>query len=87
MDKVPANIRQFVAIATNPESGSHQFTGTVAAVDRHRTSIRAQMGPGRLRCARALYLNTPLMMIAAMKVSAAIRSNPPMIFLFKVPLR
>jgi hypothetical protein len=41
MDKVPANIRQFVAIATNPESGSHQFTGTVAAVDR-RTELPAQ---------------------------------------------
>ena len=38
------------------------------------------------RRARA-YLNTVLMTNAAMKIVAAIRSNPPMISLFKVPLR
>jgi hypothetical protein len=54
-------------------------------VDRHRTSIPGANGTKAIT--GALYLNTPLMMIAAMKISAAIRSNPPMIFLFKVPLR
>jgi hypothetical protein len=35
----------------------------------------------------ALYLKVLVTMIAAMKSIAAIRSNPPTIFLFKVPLR
>jgi len=39
------------------------------------------------RSARALYLNKVRMMIATMKIIAAARSNPQMIFLFKVPLR
>ena len=48
----------------------------------------ALAGPRRFgRGAARAYLNTVLMTNAAMKIVAAIMSNPPMISLFKVPLR
>jgi hypothetical protein len=47
---------------------------------------RRASAPTTVRDRRAPYQNTPRM-INAKKITTAKRSNPPMIFLFKVPLR
>ena len=63
------------------------FAPAPSAQNRRCSLIRQYLHAVFLaRARRALYLNT-LLMIEAKKITAAIRSNPPMIFLFRVPLR